>query len=259
MKTYILLSVEITDFETWKPYPGALEFSTAFKDYKQSKTHFKFYDETICQSAISFFRNENLNFTKYHGLELETGEEIQQHPCFFISFSSDYNVVLNEDGTKLVDIKKMKSQNFKTDAKTGKLVFSKKAKLFFEEEVEGIQFEKLTDISGKRDFYCFKNLETAESPIYLKHATNIVESKLTGDDKKFEFESDGRVYLQESGIAEIQKNKLAVIDKFNFEKITYAYTHNPLICSGEFVSKIIQKFKAETEGINITPLTLHYT
>jgi len=251
MRKFKILDIKLVDFDTFESYDGAEEFEKEFQQYAKDKFTYKFYSDAEVDKAEKLLGQLNLHYNKFYGSEVESDEEIKEHPAFFISFRSDYNLVVKKGDDLLIDSKKMGKRNFQKDLTEDVWIFTKKGIDFFKKEVPEIRFEKILDVTKKKEYYKVRFPELGFPIIYI-NAINIKENeKVKG---RYSYYSDGRTDLDEEAKTEIKKHKLSLSTTFKSGDKIYPNVYNLIIISGDFAFKLKQNFNFQTNDIIITPI-----
>lgn len=252
MKKHQLFDVQLVNFTNFQPYEGAKQFEDEFKSFANTRLTYKFYDEKNWFRAEKRLNELNLKYTKTYGIELESEKEIQNHPAFFISFSSVYNTIEKKEGKVFVNSSKIGKRNFQRDTKENIFVVTEKAKIFFEEKVPNLKFEELMSDKSSKKFYKLENIPFLDSPILFKYVRKMEKR----EEEVYSYQSDGRVSLEEQSLNELKIKKMCISKMFSIDEKTYNSIYELLIVSGEFIIDLKKTFDFSSDDIIINPFTM---
>jgi hypothetical protein len=257
MKIYFYLDVVLTNYDTLEPMPSGNVFSVEFSKFSETKRLFKFLNIDDCKLAEKRLIELNLKYKKTYSVEFENDNEFKEHPCFFLALPTEQNLINSNEDTVTVNVKKMSKKEIAIDLTENIIILSKKAKEFFEKEIDFIKIEEIIDISEKKIFYKISTLPVLEIPIVFKKVKEVIHSfQEKTSDKFIVTDSDGRISLSKKGIATIHKNKLMLSNTFEYDNKKYEDAVFRLIVSGDFASRILNVLGGEQQGIYLTPLSL---
>ncbi len=95
MKKLVDYSVELTNLDTFKPYPGAEAFATRYRAHRHDDFYFRFdLERDDCQKAEADLKKARLAYRRYYGLALQP-DEMAAHPVFYLVIPSLYDAVTN--------------------------------------------------------------------------------------------------------------------------------------------------------------------
>jgi hypothetical protein len=259
MKKYQLLEAEFTDYNTFKPFPGADEFKEEFKKFSIGPRKFKFFEEQKKEMEMAEIRLGELKlvYKNHYCLEFESDCELKKYSCVIISFPYEEILVKGSVNTFFVDTKKMTKFHVVEDRSSGSLVMTPKGKSFFEKEMENLTITDISDKTGKKKYYLLSSLHLLSYPRIYKKVKEITSSYSEKTAAKFiVIDQDGRLTFSKNAIKEIEKYRLCKSSTFMYDNNEYDAALNITICTGEFAYEIKKIFGGEENSIFITPISL---
>ena len=252
MRHYKVLDVKTVDFTTFENFPGGAEFESEFRPFAKEDSRFtyKFYNDADLALAEKSLVESNLEYSLFYGSEVESDDDIKGHPAFFISFRSDYNTGVKKGNDFFIDSKKMGKRNFQKDLTEDVWIFTKKGMAFFQEEIPGITFEKISDLAKKTDYYKV-NFPELGFPITYTNGELKEAHHVKG---KYSVWSDGRTALDDEAKQQLKINKLSLSKTFRLAENIYPDVLSIIIISGDFAFKLKQTFNFKANDIKVTPI-----
>lgn len=252
MKIYFVLSVETTNLETWQPFPGATEFIDEYAKFSDDKTYFRFTDEDIFNTAISFLEKNNLKFKRFYEVSFENDGEIKKYPVLLAAISSVYNELLKNGK---INAKLFGKKNIVREMPSQKIFCTGKAKDFFMEKVRDLDFKKIDSTVPDKSFYEITDLPKLNYPLIFKNAVGVNETP-NYKDKFAIVDPDGRMTFEAAAIDQIAINRISQCFDFSFNKKIYQSPVPWVVLSGEFAAELSGFFDEDTDNFNLKPLTL---
>jgi hypothetical protein len=257
MRKYQILEVDLTDYTTFKPFPGAEDFKNEFKEFSTGPRKFTFFNEEEKEKAEKRLNELNLTYNTFYRLQFESEQELNQYHSVIISFP--YETILSNDssGTITVDAKKMSKFDIVIDNNSDYFVLTSKGKTFFEREIPSCIFKPLLDKSGKKQYYLYTNIHVLSHPRIYQKVREVTKShaKETAEDF-IVVGSDDRINFSDEGIQEIKNHVLCSSNTFQYENLKYNAALKIKLCIGEFANKFTKEFGGEDKRVFITPIQL---
>lgn len=254
------LSVDLIDYDTFEPLPGAEKFEENFKSFKgKLRSGFEFVNYKEFNTAINELQSSKLNFDLYYRIELENDEELKNYPAVYIVFNSPKNPILDISGDSILVNSKISKKNFHSHFYPWKneefLVFSKKGMEFFKENIPEITFVEIKDKKGTTEYFLLDKIKTLDSPRLYPESCSI-EPSPTIEGTYVIKKSDGRFNLKEDSLQEINKAVFMQEKSFSLDGRIYESGIPSYVCTGEFAYKFSQHFNLDKDMCSLFIPTL---
>jgi len=120
MKKLVIYSVELTNLDTFKPYPGAKAFETRYVAHRRELWSFAFdLERDDWRRAEADLKKARLAYQRYYGLELPP-DKMAAHPVFYLVIPSLYDAVTGDQ--RVVLSKEVASHPLAQDFGDGRIV-----------------------------------------------------------------------------------------------------------------------------------------
>lgn len=258
MKTISTLSVESFDYDTFEQLPGYDKFEEKYKLYEREYRTIFYFDcvkkETI-DEAKNLLEDLKLAYKQYFSVELETDDELKNYPIVAIVFNTTKFPIVLETKGKLTIGSKVSKRNFHNCIGTRKQVFSEKAKVFFEKNIEHIHFTTVFNEKGTQKYYIIENLKQLQNPRIYPEYTSVEAYK----DDMFHIENtDGRFDYSEDALQEIEQHTFLMENAFIHQGKHYKSPYESYVCSGEFAYELKKHFNLKEDVTTFYIPTLKY-